>query len=175
MNLSKITLQPGFAPLDADGKILQISSQLTRLKELEVANYCLIFLDIFRQNPEIESIKLIGEIRQEYDDNNFFSDVYLINLQLKDQHSNQVRIYKIDNVLFSTELDWDDEEEAEDGQTIFAWNHDDESLVSDRWDLMYFFDTLGRTTISLDRASVMPFLNKPIDFDEFYKVLVPTN
>jgi len=174
MDLSKITLTLNdFSYFDANGVPIDLYDSMDRLKSLETAKYCLNLLAIFKENPEVATLKLISEKVEEYDDNRYFDDVRLIDLQLSDKSGSAIKIYSLNNDKFSTDLDFDDEEEIN-GQIVYAWNRDDGVLEGDRWSLLEPLRHLGTLVISLNRVHIESFLTGPIDFDVFNQLLMPS-
>lgn len=173
MNLSKVTLPHSGRPIDADGKDISPWNVVNRAKEIIMTQYCLVFLRIFEQNPSVDSILLAGELRQEYDDQGYYNDVRFDELVLEEKAANEIGVYKLDGELFSTTLSYDDQEEDDEGNTIFAWNCDQSFVEENRSDLEHFFGSLGHSKIMLDRQDCVHLLHQgAVDMDAFYKLIL---
>ena len=173
MNLSKVTLPHSGRPIDADGKDISPWNVVNRAKEIIMTQYCLVFLRIFEQNPNVDSILLAGELRQEYDDQGYYNDVRFDELVLEEKVANEILLYKLDGELFSTTLSYDDQEEDEEGNIIFAWNCDNSFIEENRSDLEHFFGSLGHRKIMLEREGCVHLLHQgAVDMDTFYKVIL---
>lgn len=171
MNLSKVTLRQGGRPLDADGKDLSPYELIERANKIVMANYCLIFLQIFKDNPSIQTLRLIGDQNQEYDDNNYFTDVSLNDLLLKDADGAQIDQFHLGDEVFSTSLSYEVEED-DDGRTVHGWLSDSAPFTDSRNDMQYFYVDLGGSVLNLSRDEVAPFLGDCVDLDDFFKILV---
>jgi hypothetical protein len=171
MNLSKVTLRQGMRPIDADGKDLSPYELIERANKIVMANYCLIFLQIFKDNPSIQTLRLLGDQNQEYDDNNYFTDVGLNDLLLKDAHGAQIDRFNLGDEIFSTSLSYEVEED-DSGLAVHGWLSDSAPFSDSRNDMQYFYVDLGSSVLNLSREEVTPFLGDSVDLDDFYKVLV---
>lgn len=154
-----------FAPQTITNGKMAIIGELWRLQErseqLGSFSALNLILSIFKENPNLDRLKLEGDMMQSYDDNNYYSEVELDRLCLQDANEQIITTFTLDGGKYTTEdkYDGDGEEEA------FGWLNSDGVI----WDCKDYFEYIiqkqGGLRLDINRATIESLLGESYNFE----------